>query len=176
METQNFAKLARNLEGNGMVLNNAAVGREQGRATLFEGESSETAGFGAQGAPVEVAVISLDEYAQGTIDDTIDLLKIDTEGHELAVLEGTSHLIERGLVKHVLCECDFDPGRNEPHGNFQELMAFLQPRNFRVVAFYCGGVDEVGWHWGDVLFRHSEPTRLEKPNPERISAPPFRTA
>jgi FkbM family methyltransferase len=172
----NFEKLAQNLEGTGAVLVNAAVGRKSGRATLFEGESSETAGFGAVGRPHEVAVVSLDEYSRDGIDSTIDLLKIDTEGHELPVLEGASNLLERGLVKHILCECDFDPARNEPHGNFQHILAFLQPRNFRVVAFYCGGVDDVGWHWGDVLFRYSEPTRLLNPDPGRISGSPFRKA
>jgi hypothetical protein len=37
-------------------------------------------------------------------DKPIDLLKIDVEGHEAAVVRGASGLLEEGLIKSIWCE------------------------------------------------------------------------
>jgi hypothetical protein len=34
------------------------------------------------------------------------------------------------------------------------LLQILTPLGYRVVSFFTGGIDDHGWRWGDVLFRH----------------------
>jgi FkbM family methyltransferase len=53
---------------------------------------------------VEIAMITLDKLAQKHKFITIDLLKIDTEGHELAVLQGARRLIAQGRIGVVQLE------------------------------------------------------------------------
>ena len=87
----------------------------------------------------------------------LTILKIDVEGHELNVLRGAARAIEDRRVDFVLCECEFEPREGEPHGDFFEIFEYLSTRNYRVVSFYTGGVDQNGWRFGDVLFKLSEP-------------------
>jgi FkbM family methyltransferase len=151
---ETFERMRRRLAGTGVRAVQSAVGDRVGRATLFLGDGSEHSGFDAGGEEVEVDVTTLDEYAARALRAPIDLLKVDVEGHEAAVLAGASGLLEAGRVRLVVCECDFERRPSEPHASFDDVFGFLRPLGFRVVAFYCGGVDELGWRWGDVLLRH----------------------
>lgn len=55
--------------------------------------------------PLEfVAVRTLDDLAAELAIDRIDLLKIDVEGHEPAVLRGATELLARRAIGAVLCE------------------------------------------------------------------------
>lgn len=101
---------------------------------------------------VSVPITTVDAFATRRGITGIDLLKIDTEGYEGAVLRGARGLLESGAVRFVLAECEFTPRPEEPHGAFFEIAESLLPMGFRVVALYAGGVDGEGWRWGDVLF------------------------
>lgn len=83
----------------------------------------------------------------------LSLLKIDTEGYEMNVLKGAERLLVAKQIEFVLCECDFFRRNGEPHGDFNAIWQYLSSLNYHVVAFYSGGVDDLGWIWGDVLFR-----------------------
>ena len=52
----------------------------------------------------EVEVDTLDRITQQEQVDQIDLLKIDVEGHELAVLQGARDLLNRGAIGAVQFE------------------------------------------------------------------------
>jgi FkbM family methyltransferase len=56
------------------------------------------------GEPVAVAVRRLDDLLDEAGIDTVDLMKLDVEGHELHVLRGGRSALESGRVRAVLCE------------------------------------------------------------------------
>lgn len=58
----------------------------------------------AEGESERIAVTSLDAYCARTGTAAIDLLKIDTEGHDLAVLRGGSRMIREGRVRRIQFE------------------------------------------------------------------------
>jgi FkbM family methyltransferase len=164
-----FEQLTRRLaQYEGVKTINSAVGDLVGRSTLSLGAASGHNGFYARGPGVEVSVTTIDAYAKENSLGNIDLLKIDVEGHEPAVLRGATHLLRSNQIDFVLCECEFETRIEEPHGDFVEVYQLLQPLGYRIVAFYAGGVDELGWRWGDVLFRHVE----HDIEPERVAVSP----
>lgn len=102
----NFERLRRSIKEHNVELNNLAVGSEQAKISIFDyqdhGGSEHASTYrkvltelhGA-GAVVEhlVDVTTLDGYCLQKGVSKIDLLKIDTEGHELKVLEGVSKML-----------------------------------------------------------------------------------
>jgi FkbM family methyltransferase len=140
----------------------AAVSDTDGIGRFHLGPDSGRCGFRAIGPGLDVRTITLDTYAAEAGVAHVDLLKIDTEGHEAAVLAGARRLLTTGRVNHVLAECDFTARPDEPHGDFAEILRLLAPLGFRVVSFYTGGVDELGWRWGDVLLRRVTASRASR--------------
>jgi FkbM family methyltransferase len=144
-----------------------AVSDADGTARFHLGPHSGRCGFRATGPGLDVTTVTLDSYARANGIDHVDLLKIDTEGHEAAVLRGAFALLRDGRVDHVLAECEFVERPDEPHGDFGEILALLAPLGFRVISFYTGGVDALGWRWGDVLLR-----RVTTSDPGSVAASP----
>src|SRR4051794_16077085 len=91
-----------------------ALSREAGSATLYENEPGSSRGslepdsFALFGEPPvsshHVGVRTLDELATEVGIDRIDLLKLDVEGHEVAVLEGAATLLGEGRIDGVQFE------------------------------------------------------------------------
>jgi FkbM family methyltransferase len=158
---ESFRRLSRGVAGLDVVCVQAALGAEEGSATMGAGASSLTSGFLAAGPGIEVRVQTLDAYARDAGIASIALLKVDVEGHEPAVLRGAAGLLAAGRIDHVLCECEFVHRPDEPHGDFAEILGLLAPHGFRIVSFYTGGIDALGWRWGDVLLRRVDPAAEE---------------
>jgi FkbM family methyltransferase len=151
---------------------NAAVSDRSGSLTIARGEASYQTGVHGSGEKLDVQAVTVDEYALEHGVERIDLLKIDTEGHEEAILRGSVKQLESGRVEFVVCECEFTARPGEPHADFRAIQDLLEPLGYRVVSFYTGGVDDLGWVWGDVLFRHVPDRRDHasvalSPRPER---------
>jgi FkbM family methyltransferase len=168
-----FEVLERSIAGTSVRAVNSALGATPGRETIYVSDASGLNSLHGSGEGIAIEVRTLDEYAAEAIDGRIDLLKIDTEGHEVPVLEGGSGLLGAGRVAHVVAECEFEASPYGPHGNFRSILDFLHPLGFRVVAFYCEGVDDLGWSWGDVLFRHVSPERLAAHGTNGYARSPF---
>ena len=132
---------------------NAAVSERSGVLEIARGEATYQSGVDAGGERIEVRSLTVDEYADAQGMERLDLLKIDTEGHEEAVLRGARRRLEAGAIEFVVCECEFAPRPDEPHAPFAAVHALLEPLGYRVVSFYTGGVDNLGWVWGDVLYK-----------------------
>jgi FkbM family methyltransferase len=152
-----FEVLQRRYAGSpGITCLQAAMGAQVGRAQITTGPVSGQNTLITDAKPdqptVEVPVTTLAVQAIEHGWNEIDLLKVDTEGYELEVLDGGRHLLRDGLVRFVLVECDFVRRPTEPHGFFLDIYGFLDPLGYRVVAFYTAAVDGQGWIWGDVLF------------------------
>jgi FkbM family methyltransferase len=103
---------------------------------------------------VTVNIDTVDNFCLQRNIESINLLKIDTEGFEINVLKGSEKLLKEGKIDYILAECSFyQPENLDPHGDFVEILNYLHPFNYRVVSFYTAAVNNFGWFWGDVLFQ-----------------------
>lgn len=87
-----------------------------------------------------VPVTTLDAFATSRAWKTVDLLKIDTEGHELAVLRGAQQQFEQKRIGAVLLETTLDPA-DTTHTQLALVSDFLAPFDFHLTAIY----DQVIW-------------------------------
>lgn len=89
--------------------------------------------------------------------DKINLLKIDTEGYDLEVLNGAVNLLSHKKIDYIYCEVAFN---NEPDkGNFYEINKLLRSYDFWLCGFY--DVSRWGRNFSYVsfynaLFKHIE--------------------
>jgi FkbM family methyltransferase len=83
----------------------------------------------------QVQVRSLDSLFPELGEAEIDLLKIDTQGHDLDVLKGARMLFQQGVVKRVLVEMNFVP-MYEGEGAALEIMSFLGGHRLSLVNLY----------------------------------------
>lgn len=96
-----FSKLESNLSSNNfrnVVLNKKALGKENKK--LYIDVREQTASVSLESIGEEVEQVSLDEYFSG-LSAGPDLIKIDVDGHELPILEGSKMIIEK--YKPLLC-------------------------------------------------------------------------
>lgn len=107
--------------GENVVLNNIGLGCETATRLLFaDQEGSELASltkrrlahFGINFAASEtVSIRKLDDYCSSHEIASIDLLKIDVEGHELDVLKGATEMLSRRAIQYISFEfggCNID--------------------------------------------------------------------
>jgi FkbM family methyltransferase len=66
----------------------------------------------------------LDDYL--STNDSIDLMKVDVEGHELAVFEGASRCLERNQIRHIL----FEDHEHYPNS----VSNFLETKGYTILA------------------------------------------
>lgn len=162
-----FAVLAENMQDHPRVnLHNVALSDEPGQALMTNDPCSGQNTLRVaekNGASTElVEKDTVDRFCQKRGIGSIDLLKVDTEGHEINVLSGATQMLDAGRVRLLLLECEFHSRSNEPHGDFFELYDFLKDYGYQVISFYTGGVDERGWIWGDVLLAHTRETPSDR--------------
>lgn len=113
----NFARLlslAR--ERSGLTCHHLGVGDSAGVVTLYDRADLQGSTHASlyeeviskvhkkEVATVDVNLITLDEIASREDIDRIDFLKVDTEGHELAVLRGAKGLIEQQKIRCIQFE------------------------------------------------------------------------
>lgn len=111
---------------------------QSGSANPFENE--------AEIARDQIAVTTLDQFCSDRSVNKIDLLKIDTQGFDLRVLNGGERLFRSGAIRRVLVELDFAPlyqGQPAP----PEIMSFLQNHGLGLVDFYekCRREQRLAW-------------------------------
>ena len=102
-----------------------------------------------------IQIIRLDSYCMANNINRIDLLKIDTEGFELEVLQGAGKMLDDGSISFIYAEVGFQ-SQNTRNTRFKELIHFLEPRGFLFYALYQ--LDAHDWntgnHLGNALFVH----------------------
>ena len=87
------------------------------------------------GSPLElIRVESLDQVAKEQGLESIDLLKTDTEGFDLKVLQGAERLLSDKKIQFVSSEVGFLDGDLQ-HTKFSEIHDFLYSYGFRVIGF-----------------------------------------
>jgi len=138
-ESACFALLQHNL---GQLLDaqveHAALGARSGRVSLHVSEHGSVHSVFESGASTRTEVvrcIRLADYLEDHSVDRVDLMKLDVEGSELAVLQGLGDHIER--VRVIVGEC------HERLVNTATLYDFFRTHGFHVVAKWPAH------HWQD---------------------------
>ena len=81
----------------------------------------------------KVNVIKLDDYCKDNNVSVIDLVKIDTQGYEDKVLEGSLNSITQNKIKAIITEITFD-NIYDKYFSFSDIEKYLIPYNFRMVG------------------------------------------
>ncbi len=125
-----------------------ALSDRTGSACLAFGRDSELARIveSPSDRGCTVTTDTLDRFAQSAGLEQIDLLKIDVEGHELAVLSGASELLAARCIRAIYVEAGFET--SDPlHTYFPDLHAVLERH-----GFFCAGLYEP-WRYPDARYR-----------------------
>ena len=136
-----YQKLIRNVEQLNIKTINVGVGSNNGILTLYDYASNDGSAHASLHKDVievihnkeqtiahEVKVISLDSFAVEYDIDRVDLLKIDTEGHELEVLKGFERHIRNNKVD--LIHFEFNEMNIISRVFFKDIWDFLPNYNF----------------------------------------------
>lgn len=93
--------------------------------------------FGLQSSTITIRSTTLDSFCANRGIAQIDLLKIDTEGHDLSVLEGAKRMLSEQRIGFVHTEFnDCGQRTGTVGGALNETSEFLTPYGFRFVATY----------------------------------------
>jgi FkbM family methyltransferase len=177
---RSFAELSRRIEGNARLRPvRLALGSSAGETTIrLEVDSDRNAVLSEAepaGQTERVPMDTVDRFAERNGLARVGFLKIDTEGHDLAVLEGAEGLLQRGAVDLVQVESGWNP-ENRWHVPMERLKQHLEARGYRVFGVYQQK-DE--WPTGAPHLRRADlvfvsPTLSRPPGPlppDRLSAP-----
>ena len=80
-----------------------------------------------------VKVDTLDQYCKNNNISKIDLLKIDTQGYEDKVLEGSVNTLKNNNIKIIVVEIMFD-NVYDKYFSFSDIEKYIIPNNFRMVG------------------------------------------
>jgi FkbM family methyltransferase len=126
---------------------NAAVGAEEGTATLYLNDVWKD-GLNALAKPqrgdakviseVEVPVVTLDTFLRSRSVSRVDYLKIDVEGAELAVLEGARLLLEASPNCIVIFECSVSNAAAFGY-HPEKIMKLFREIGFQIMLFEEAG-------------------------------------
>jgi len=140
--TANFEKMVQNIGTRDRIsVNEMALGSTAGKAYIHEGFSDLTHSISSSVNTInskekeEVSVETIDTYATRNKIDKIDLLKIDTEGHEIEVLKGAETAIKGGRIEAIFTECDFCR-EDKQHTYFPDLWDYLSEKGFTFFGLY----------------------------------------
>ena len=123
--------------------NNTGLGSRKQTAIFFENSSHDMSsflqpdrdGWGTVVSQRELTLTTLDEYCASKQIGHIDILKSDTQGFDLEVLNGARKMLEGNRIHIIYLEIIFSRMyANIP--TFDTLYKFLAERNFELVTFY----------------------------------------
>lgn len=91
----------------------------------------------------EIIIIdTLDNYCKNKNINKIDLLKIDTEGYELNVLQGAEQMLVEKRISFIYCEVGFNTS-NKRNSFFETIRSYLEERDYFFYSLYQ--IDGHGW-------------------------------
>lgn len=108
-----FQKLVANISSAQIQAVHAGCGDRAGELTIYDYANNDGSSHASlykevvediyqqESLATQVQIIELDTFIQENGVTHIDLLKIDTEGHELAVLKGAKNAIEQGIIHAI---------------------------------------------------------------------------
>jgi len=146
-------------------INNLAVGDSAGTLDLYDyadHPGSQHASLlkgvidsihGGVPRVTKVSVVTLDEYCRNQSVDHIDLLKIDVEGFELAVLRGAKEMLAGGRIEAI--QFEFNEMNVTGRTFLEDFMNYLGD-SFRVYRILPHGLLQLGPgnHWHNEQFAY----------------------
>ena len=155
-----FAALERMADGlRGVVLNQCALAGSAGSRSFLENSQSDMSsfletsveGWGETVASYEVPTTTVDQYLAEHSIDRIHLLKIDTQGFDVPVLEGAAASFRDHRVLFVFLELIFaDLYRGQ--SRVDDVFRFLLDYGMRLVGIYNFHFHGEYAGWADALF------------------------
>jgi FkbM family methyltransferase len=134
-----YRVLTERLDGRARLYN-LAIGAQDGTMPISGGEYLPMASLSRKDAPViaTVDVRRLDTVCAEQGIDRIDVLKIDTEGHELAVLQGAGNLLTERRIGLI----QFETGGTQIHARTyaDDFFALLEPAGYRIYRLLRDGL------------------------------------
>jgi FkbM family methyltransferase len=142
-----FAKLERQTKNRNIQAVNLALGNVAGEHEFFEFDSPDlnsmlpdapfAVAFGKEHNRTRVQGSTLDIFCTEHLVENVDILKVDTEGFDLAVLEGSENLLKKRKIKFIYTEFyDLFPMSKASGGALIPIAEFLRDYGFRFVASY----------------------------------------
>ena len=115
----------------GVRLNHVALSGTAGEASLHVhmGEMDRNSLYGTDGSTEPVRLRTLDEYCETEAVERVDYLKVDTEGHELAVLQGAEQMLRDGRVRYV--QVEYGPAYLDANARLRDVMDLLGACGYR---------------------------------------------
>jgi FkbM family methyltransferase len=149
-----FAELVRNVASDPHVTClNIGLSDREGAAIMIE--DADCSSIRTAGPGQEVQVRTLDSVCVEHGVDRIDFLKIDTEGHDLAVLRGAAQLFDERAIAAVQVEAGMHP-ENDSHVPFETLKAHLEEAGYRCFGIYSQSpewvLEKPFLRWTDPVF------------------------
>jgi FkbM family methyltransferase len=145
-----------------VTLNNCGLGARNENAIFIENVHSEMSSFlepGPQGwgevtNKISVPVRTVDSYCADNGIEHIALLKVDTQGSELSVIEGAREMLARQRVDVIYAEVIFSKMYHNI-ARFDAFYGFLADRKYGLVGIYDQhrrGRSDWLLAWADVVF------------------------
>jgi len=143
-----FSKLMANFSNEARFKGaNIALGHEIGEVAMFQYDLSTVASlvpdtqystrFGGDSNRVAVQCTTLDLYCANNRIEQIDVLKIDTEGFDLMVLQGSQSMLQKHGIKFIYVEFnDLQPTPGTFGGALIPIDTLLRPYGYRFIASY----------------------------------------
>lgn len=120
-----------------------AFGAEEGKAKMIKKEATDRSSMKEhrkedweETIEVErVPVRRVDQFCKESGTDHIDLLKVDTEGHDMKVLEGASEMLDRQQIDFIQVEAGMS-SINTRHVPLEQVKSFLEQFGYFVFGIY----------------------------------------
>ena len=136
-----------------------ALGASQSTGTMVREGTSDLFHLAKEGDTGEsVKIDTLDAFCRAQKVEHIGYLKIDTEGHDLDVLQGGAAMLQEQRVDIVQVEAGMNEG-NTLHVPFESLKSYLEARGYVLFGMY-EQMNE--WTAGEPQLRRVNPVFMSK--------------
>lgn len=153
-----YEELVRNVSGLNVKTFNLGLGSERKRDKIYLQPYSALNSLkeslnqpDSGGEYEEVEVTTIDAFCSEHDIDEISVLKIDTEGYGLQVLEGARDVLGRGAVESVFIEVGFSEA-DKRHDYFWEVSEVLHSYSFDLLGFYDQWIENARLEYCNAFF------------------------
>lgn len=175
-----FLYLKEKYSGNkNIILNNTALGEKKYKKIFYINAKSATSSFnklkrGSSWLKLrsrenetklnsftlkseKIEIITLDDYCKRNRINNIDILKIDTQGYENKILEGSKLILKKGVISAIECEIMFDNVYSK-YLTFSDIEENLIKNNYRFSGIETcnNNLFENILFFGDLLYIHKK--------------------
>ena len=96
-----------------------------------------------------IAVVTLDDYCQEQGIQHVDLLKVDAEGHDLAVLKGAQRMLDAGAIDFI--QFEFGGANIDSRTFLRDFVRLLEPQ-YRLSRVLVDGLEPLAYSEREEIF------------------------